>query len=224
MNSFYNYKGLINARADDSLNVNENSFLYSLEYLFRNKMDDDLVYNMIKYLTVDMRNEVRGKVLYRNVLFGTGLLRDQYTSRDQLIAYAIFSVLIGGSVHHEIYNHIKKHWYTYDNLSGKVNFKRFVAPWDVVFLGILCQDKTAISLENIFFYKGLDTYKRGGVTETSGELLVWTQMQILLKLRYPSAIEWMKRYEGLMMKRFGQNCWGKAFAVYFPETGHPNVL
>jgi len=228
MQNFLNHKGLINARSGEPQNVNENSFLYSLEHLYLSNGfhasspdADELRANMLTYLLEDVRGYVGRKVIYRNVPCGTGLPQDQYLSRDQMIAYAIFSAEMGLGCHHEIYRHIKNHSMTYDNTTAEVNFKRIVMPWDVIFIGLLCGSKWARRFSWILKLKMIDTYKRGGVVETSGEILCWVQLRALLNKGLIKQ-DFINKCGELLEKRFGPNPMAQVFTIYFPEEGHPN--
>jgi hypothetical protein len=159
--------------------------------------------------------------LYRNVIRGTGLPRDQYLSRDQMIAYCIFSKEEDLNVHFDIFNHLKRKFCTYDNVTGKVNFKRIVMPWDYIFIGILCNDKLCLRLINVLYLKLMDTYRRGGNTETSGELLGFIQMECLGRIGAPGVEKQRKKHNQLMDERFGAPGFAKAFGIYFPDPEHP---
>jgi len=227
MLNFLNNKGLINARSGEPQNVNENSFLYSLEYLyFHGGFDapsadaNELRANMLTYLLEDIRYYVGKKPVYRNVLANTGLPEDQWLSRDQMMAYAMFSKEMGMSCHYEIFYHIKNHYLTYDNVNAVVNFKRIVMPWDVIFIGLLCDSKWAKGFSFILTEKFKDTYRRGGDKETSGEILSWIQMGCLLRYNLIDA-NFISRMGDLLVDRFGPSPLIKVLKIYFPEEGHP---
>ena len=115
---FFNeeYK-LLNATEEDI--VAENTVLFSVEYFMLG--NNSIKIRIVKFLEMCRKN----KGLFNPFPNSLGT-KDQYMSHDNLTAVVAFSKLNGYHYHKEIWDYLVKHLFTYDNVSGKINFKRTV--------------------------------------------------------------------------------------------------
>lgn len=139
-NPYINKYFLLNAFKGE--NVSENTLLISLVYYhLRMKLAGNIpmvLFNDIWKYTKWCDTGVPG--LYNNLPKGVPIVNpgDRYTSPDQLIAYCL-TLHMGGDILklRAIWQWLKDHYLTYDNISRKTNFKRIMQPM-AIFTAAYC--------------------------------------------------------------------------------------
>ena len=213
--SFYNKYNLINATKEDI--VAENTVLFSVEYSFINPKDREMIFNIIKFI----EKCKKGKGLFDPFPNAEGT-KDQYMSHDNLTAFVAMSKKHNWKYHKEIWNYLVKHFFTYDNISGKVNFKRFMHPRDILFYGY-CADNVICKLLYPLLVMFMvitcaQSYKvRNGnkILKTDGILLSWVRckganLDFSLKI-LTFIIKCNKNFK----------TWKNVFSIYFKDIEHP---
>ena len=212
--SFLNKYGLINARSVDT--VSENTILFTTELLLLKHNEG------IKQRLIDFINACKVKDgLYKQnpELFGT---HDDYMSHDTLTGLVAFSYKYDLNYHKEIWAYLVKHLFTYDNVSGKINFDRFMHPRDIIYYGycagnLICKFLYPI-LAIIMIVGVLQKYKiRNGnkIIKTDGKLLSWVRCKA-------SNLNLTFKLLTFSLKKFSYfKYWKEVFFYYFAEEEHP---
>ncbi len=125
--TFINKYGLLNSRKQDS--ASENTLLFTIQYLhlYQNKKLEANILEYIKKITnwtFDMYDNIPDAPLGH---------KDEYTSPDQLIALCAVDLFTAS----KIWSHLINNLFTYDNRSGKINFKRLMQPQAVFFAAVM---------------------------------------------------------------------------------------
>lgn len=241
MHNFDSYKnkaGLLNAGDHEPEHINENSFLFTLVYSLRHKAKIHFYPSVFKGAMaahikklMDLKN---GELYYNNVLPGDGLERDQYTSRDQMFAYAIWSKLYFSKEvnspseamamprpHVEIWRTLAANWFTYDNVNGGVNFKRFHKPSDVIYLGYLAGNPICYLLMPIYYIAALWTALGAKPERSSGtQLLIAREAADFHLLEKP----FWYIYKAILKKRYGKygyDNWREGVFMSYYQKQHP---
>ena len=219
MNQYINEYGIINAKPEDI--VAENCPLFTQEYLHLIKNGN---LSSIKYLpnAVELQQNLNKYVdlclvkpgLYNNLPFtNTEIEEDKYCSPDQLIAFlANLKDRKDKQKLKDIWNYLKSHWFTYDNINQKTDFSRIMQPQAILLAGVLGGGfLTRLLLRPLLslavFISVLP--KKG----TSGELKSW----VMMKAAKMKITEWI--CNKLIKREYGN--WEKVFKIYFPLEDHP---
>ena len=206
MSHYLNKYGLINSAIKEPDVTDENTLLYTMEYLLLGGIVDyaDLYYFIdFSYTgTPGLYHQFPpdNKVMHA---------KDLYMSPDQLIA--ILACLEHFSRHYlklGIWYWLKNHWFTYDNLSRKTNFKRIMQPAAIAYAGTLSGSAFWRFILNLICIYSCATKKN----ETSGKLKSWVMMKTT-KL-------WCEGICNLFVKKYFRN-WRVIFKIYFPDPCHP---
>ena len=80
-------------------------------------------------------------------------------SHDQMTSYCVWSYYKGLNVHKEIWEKIKDNFFTYNNLKGKFDFKRFVHPRDIIFIGLLNDSFICKLLLPLYWFMARKTFR-----------------------------------------------------------------
>jgi hypothetical protein len=221
---YINEYGLLNSRPQD-INA-ENAPLWSLEYLILREMLADPSMPLKGMGTMDYYDEYlqietkldqyvdlsyAGKQgLYHNVPFDCVHPHDKYMSPDQLIAFAAAKFRLNKYREVEdMWRFLKRHFFTYDNLTGKSNFKRTMQPSAVAFLGAL---NGSSFWEWVVACSCVNSCEKAP-HKTSGALKAFCMMQTL----------YMDDLFEECTKILNENgtSWKKVFRIYFPLIDHP---
>lgn len=208
---FVNDWELINPTSWDK--NSENSPLCTLQYVLFT--DDSLIKLALAKFIISCKTDLPG--LYHQNPPGYKNLnkKDDYMSPDQLITFVCFFSFIG---HEEkiklIWEHLLSHLFTYDNLTGEINFDRTMQVkavasaavarggfWKFVFLPILV-------IGCMYSFRP----KKRGVT--SGKLKVWTIVHSLGMDRTLAMCTWLLRFSDFPD-------WESVFEEYYKEDNHP---
>ena len=213
--AYFNKHGLLNAKSTDD--VSENTVLFTAEYILlleeRGLPYEELLEKWCKY--VDSCCIQDG--LYRPPTE----VSDVYMSHDSLTGIVTLSHKFGLDYHTKIWGYLKSHWGTYDNITGKVNFKRFYHPRDLLYYGrcsgnLICKMLYPI-LFLIMVVSSLQSYKiRGGnkIIKTDGKILNWVRCKgSNLNLTF-------KVLTLIISKNSYFQSWKNIFKIYFDES-HP---
>jgi len=140
---------------------------------------------------------------------------DLYVSPDQLIATLAAIKTIYPFYHRRegeidaIWWWFKDHYFTYDNLSGKTNFKRIMQPMAVAYAGALHGSSFWKQILNLACFWSCYSNR----SETSGKLKAWVILQTMDNM-------WSKKYCDKFIERYFGS-WNNVFAVYYPDPNHP---
>lgn len=199
---------MINATGDDG--VSENTLLFSVEnYLLERK---DVYYADMLYFISQLGGSVTEP--YNN-LPGLTSGKDKYTSHDQLTALAVFSLAMKRDFHKHIWSWLKSHWFSYDNISKKTNFKRIMHPKDILFYGYCAGSiPCAIMLPLLSIMLMVSCFG----DDSNGPMKTWVRCKgAKMKITYWLCTKIIKHN-----KYFGS--WKKVFNTYFPDENHPNHI
>jgi len=223
--TFFNkYKTLNAGDYDNPNHVDENTILWQLEYVlqlhrkglpFKEEKHDFFNYMTGMYVDDGLFSQLPDE--------NVGFEQDRYTSLDQLIAYSIACRFFGkDKIAKHIWKWLLTHWFTYDNVSQKTNFKRVMRP-DTLYV---CAKATNSLWRFVFFpsflianiIKVFQYYKvRNGVKllKVDGILILWLvlygfEMKFLMKV-----------FDYLMSKRKIFKSFDEAFHFYFKDENHP---
>lgn len=221
----------------------ENQFLFTLElYLIKCQIgehDEKLMAAMDNYMTEIIN--ILGQ--YDNLLGPRRVEHPnyKYTSHDQLTAYCIYSVLFHKEHHKEIWKQLKRKLFTYNNQTRKIDFKFFVHPRDIIFIGYLNENIICIFLMPLLYVMGIISfysYKtvrpewwnrihhritkgtwpvKKEIEKTSGAMLYWLRHAVIRRGILRQAF--YKVYELLLKRYFGN--WNGLFQAYWRYDGHP---
>jgi len=221
---YLNKAMLLNSpRKDVPQDINENSVLFTLVYCLRyqekHKENPALFKNIEEHLYKLLEYE-KGDVWLRNVLPGDGLKEDQYTSRDQLIAYFIFFKLSGqkATMKKSFRTMIKK-LFTYDNVTKKINIKRIIRPRDWIYLGYLAGSKICYLLMPWYYLTALFTVLGASKKHTSGAQLLWLQKKVDSHIL---SNPFWTIFNDILSDEYASKNWSdEIFKLYYPAD-HPN--
>lgn len=191
--SFFNIYGLLNPTSLDI--VSENTLLCTLQYLQLGGNPINCEFFIQKCWNTKTN-------MYNNIIGIEG--HDKYMSPDQIISLSAHSksdALL-------IWNHLKSHFFTYDNITGKTNFHRIqqlqavsMAAYQSTGSYFWC---FVLSLTCIFACKKAKKEQTG-----SGALKSWTCFKYA-KLKFTEKIcNWI----------IGD--WYYYFKIYYQESNHP---
>ena len=207
-NDFVNDYGMLNAKRAD-INA-ENAPLWSLEWCLLSG-DLDMLTNIENYIH-KCKTDVEG--LYHQLPESEVHedSHDAYMSPDQLIAFVGALFVLGRAKQiKEIWRYLLKHFFTYDNLTGKINFSRIMQPAAVLFVGACAGNKLCKALLVPVILWSV----KAKPTQTSGRLKAWTMFKTLkMKLT-----EKVANY--VISKNDNFKNWAAVFKTYFYEEGHP---
>lgn len=210
---YINKYGLLNAKLTDE--VAENAPLWSIEYILLSENEEDvsdatcLLMNLLDYVDL-CKTDTEG--LYHQLPFEAELEKDRYTSPDQLIAFiAAFKLSKQEDKIEEVWSYLKRHLFTYNNLTGKRDFKRTMQPSCILFTGYLAGNKLLLPLLSLsLIYSCLSSKE-----ETSGKLKAWMMFKT-------AEMTYTEKMCNMIIKanRLFRG-WNKVFKVYFNEVEHP---
>jgi hypothetical protein len=222
--NYVNYKGLINANKNTIFD--ENSILYTVEYLFLTrhggKADMAMYYSLIDFLADNKNGDFHNQVP-ADTHVGT---HEQYTSHDQLVAILALYRMFNQKANLKIIGDtLLKNLGTYDNVKGGFNIKRMMLPYLCLYSGFCNNNILAWLLFPLYaimmIWTCARTYKDEAKTirVTDGKLLFWLQYQpfkdnLLFRLLFKVCSGIIKRN-----KVFGS--WKNVFAIYFKDPEHP---
>jgi hypothetical protein len=202
--SFYNPYGLLNASSEFPGDTNENSSLYTVEYLLK-KDDAPVLASLIKYYEMCKKDRPG---LYNQLPFFAGN-NDDYMSHDQLTGMFAASKKFGLNLHDDIWSEVKRQGFRYNNMTpDSPGLKGLLHPRDIIVYGMV-----AGSCLWWLFYPILliiMIISQFG-SETSGKLLNWVRC---------TAFGWNKTL-WILEKFMPYKSWKEVFAVYFPDPEHP---
>lgn len=207
MYNHINKYSLINATGDEG--VSENTLLFSVENLFMGNSDvklDDIIL-FIEKLEVE-------EGLYNN-LPSLVIGKDKFMSHDNITAIVSLSKQKGMSYHKLIWEWLKSHLMTYDNISKKTSLRRILHPRDMIYYGY-CADSTLCRflLPLLCIIMLISCLGKG----SSGKMLNYVRCKGAgLKVTF-----WLCTQIIKLNKYFGS--WKKVFNTYFPCTDHPNHM
>jgi len=125
--------GLINSHKNIP-HSEENSPLWTVQYILRQPTLPHLTINSLENFVFHCERRKPG--LYDQRPFKSVNPKDDYMSPDQLIAFVAFFYITGDKEEiDKIWKYLKSHFFTYDNLTGKTNFKRTMQPLAIAFVG-----------------------------------------------------------------------------------------
>jgi hypothetical protein len=211
MNKRKNYKNKYNLlNAFDYEDVSENTLLFSIENYLLEK-NDVKIKDMDNYIKL-LKND---EGLYNNIIGIPVHDKDKWTSHDQLLSIIAFSLIQSKKYHLEIWKWLKSHLFTYDNISKKINFKRFLHPRDIIFFGYCANSKLCkLLLPLLTIIMCISCFNK----QSSGKLLCWVRCKCAnLKITYYLCTLIIK-----LNKNYGS--WNKVFNTYFPNKNHPNHI
>lgn len=207
---YWNKWGLLNATAehDDSI-FNENSFLYTLQYmlLLPNFPVTKIAEIWTKLNRFRSEELISPHGLYNQLPSDTGVAHhhDLYTSPDQLIAYMAHSCCVARAT----WSDLKRLWFTYNNLTGKVDFGRLMQPTAIALAGAMSGSRFWRFVLNLCLVYSCWSNRY----ETSGKLKAWTIISSVPNL-------WCKKIcDKLIEKYFGS--WQRVFEIHYPDPSHP---
>lgn len=208
---YINKYGLLNASFNEVGCVAENCPLWSLEYLllkwdgiyFLMKSSGSMYVDLLFYIHLSRTGKPglyhQFPCKFHNTIEG----KTKYMSNDQLIAYTL-ALHIDGKIEliKEIRTWLVSHFFTYDNVSEKTNFKRMMNPKAILTV-LYCSGSKWVKPLLKFACKFSIWSARG---ETSGPLKAWTIAKTLgfVKDLHESEYDFKE-----------------AFIIYFPEETHP---
>lgn len=210
---YFSKDGLLNSKLIFDRGTEENAPLWTIQYL--SVVGPHLGQSVLLNMAYWMKGCLVSPGLYNQTMEKKDN-HDDYTSPDQLIAYMCFNEMAGLYKNNRaIWRWLLTHWFTYDNLSQKTNFKRLIQPTAVLlaavegsFLGVLFLPFLSMALIiSCFSAKG----------ETSGKLKAWTiatTFEMSITYRIMSAIIRVDYSRG----------WKEVFAIYFPDVNHPTRI
>lgn len=213
---FINKYGMINAHSLDI--VSENTILFTLEYILLNPPDKSSMEKKLENFIADCETMPGLYNQQPGLTFG----KDRYMSHDTLTAIVAYSHLKGYNYHKKIWNHLKSHWFTYDNITAKTNFSRIMHPRDILYYGYCAGNPICILLYPLLalfmIITCLQSYKvRNGnkILKTDGKLISWVRCKCSsLNLTMKSLTFLLK-----LNSQFGN--WNNVFRIYFKELEHP---
>ncbi len=196
--SYINRYGLINSTRHES--VAENAPLWAWQYIL---MTDNM--DMFMDLTLFVDSCYTGtNGLYNQRPYSTGSNED-YMSPDQLIPFAACTRSP------DIFKYLVQHLFTYDNLTGKINFNRIQQPASVLFTGVVAGFSCLIPLLSLVCIVACFSKP----DQTSGKLKAWTMIESLGLRRTKKVCEY------ILNKRSNFRTFSGCFLEYFKEEGHP---
>lgn len=179
----------------------ENAPLYSVEYIL--KYGSSRLENAMEAFTVECKVS---KGLYNQRVDNDGGKED-YMSPDQLIAFIAFFIINDRNWKlANIWEYLKSHWFTYDNLTGQTNLKRLMQPSVVLFSAVAAGSKWLTPLLSLVCLVACMS-KKG---RTSGKLKAWVIMRSL----------GLTKTFSFCTKLLKEDDWDEVFEIYFP-LGHP---
>jgi hypothetical protein len=222
--SYINKYNLLNASHHD--NVAENTILFTTEYIFllmhvdvKDAYVQKLKQDLIKYIDDNKVEEGLYNQLPDEIV---EIEKDRYMSHDQLLAIIAFSKKFGLSYHKDIWNWLKTHWFTYDNVSRKTNINRIYRP-EIIIYSALCANSIfgylffpywfITRIVNIFhYYKVRNNVK---ILKSGGMLLT-------LVMCYGANLNWsLWLFTKLLKYRKVLTSWREVIQRYFPHSDHP---
>jgi len=184
----------------------ENAALFSVEYLLRKGTPTDLLYPRLIEWTRMCKDSVLGVYDNRPWLDGG---HEDYISKDNLLAHAAFLKLMGREEEIKgIWDYLKSHYFTYNNLTGKTDFKRFMGPHEksILCIGVLAGNEW---LRYPMREACKFSLRKFDKDNASGALKAY----VCLKITNDSKIDkYEKKYVG---------SWDTAFDYYFYREGNP---
>lgn len=191
---------MLNARSEDPTNFNENSSLYTVEYLFL-KSDEKVGLSLVKYfLDCKIANG-----LYNQLPFHAGN-DDDYVSHDQLTAWMCISKKYNWNMHQEIWEEVKRQGYRYNNIEPGKGW--ILHPRDIMFYGMLTGSKLwYLTYPILLLIMVISQFGQ----DTSGKCLNWLRCKAM-------GWNWTLKILGWFMP---YKSWKEVFAVYFPDQNHP---
>lgn len=205
MNKFINDYKLLNAKEAD-INA-ENAPLWSIEYTLLTS-EDTFQSPLIEYIE-KCKTNIPG--LYNQFPFiANG--RDNYMSPDQLIAFTASLAVANRTVAiKSIWSYLVKHLFTYDNISGRINFRRTMQLGALLFVASHSKVRFALpALSIVLIYSCLTKRK-----ETSGKLKAWVMFKSLNMKKTESICNLIIKNNSYLKSWYG------VFKEYFKEEGHP---
>jgi hypothetical protein len=202
---FLNSYGLLNSKIGEG--VAENSPLWTWQYLLM-QSDDQLFKDLLSFINL---SKTTTPGLYNQRPFKNNT-SDDYMSPDQLIAFA--AVLHKANRIEELnlmWTYLKKHLFTYDNLTGKINFDRVMQVSVILFIAALINKRWAKLLLIPLLIHSCWVRK----SETSGRLKAWTMMTTLNMMSTKMICT------RIIKLRSDFETWSGCFLEYFKEAQHP---
>ena len=194
--------GLINAFPDRE-GTDENAPLYSIEYLLL-KDEINLSNNLDRFIRWSFNLDTNA---YNQRPNNNGSHED-YMSPDQLIAFVAFFNFEGANFKdctEDIWKYLKRHLFTYDNLTGEINFKRLMQPLAVFFVWYSATGNLFAKWGMILScWKSCREFYKNPQAESSGVLKAFVCLRSL-------GIE----------DEYCEQFFEHAFEVYFPSPEHP---
>lgn len=207
MSNYFNRHGLINAKLIED--VSENCSLFTLEYILLKKNHDEDFLSLLYYLLIYIKKCKTHITGLYNQLPEIHYNKDDYMSPDQLIAFTGAFYLSGRNVElKQIWDYLKDHKYTYDNISGEVNFDRIMQPMAISFVAVLNRKYQWYPMLLVSILVSVLT-KKG---KSSGKLKAYVCLNVLnLKI--------LTKICGKILNGFKD--WDAVFLEYFKEESHP---
>jgi len=185
MRDYKNPYGLLNATAEETKDgsTSENSILVEAQHLrlwemnYGTKILRD--YETCKRF-IEKSRSPNGMFTNNPETWGT---EDEYLSKDQVAAICAISVKQGWDYHKEIWNHLKSHCFTYDNVSGQINPLRFLHLRELLFVAYLNGIKWALPFLCPFIIWAYWFHNKAtnGKIKTDGEIISFVMSWVLPK-------------------------------------------
>jgi len=191
--------GLLNVHQNLQL-PEENSPLWSIQYYLLNTCRPDIYFSLVAYWG-KCETETEGLFNQRPWKDGS---KEDYMSNDQLIALICLNCK-WKQENIRIWSYLWKHLFTYNNLTGKIDFNRLMQPKAVLVSAYSAGHKVVLPL--LSFTCILSCLSDDHTT--SGKLKAWTIM------------------ESFNLKRTMKICtflvgsWDKVFNTYYWQEDHP---
>jgi hypothetical protein len=205
VDSYWNNWGMLNARSEDPANFNENSALFTAEYIL--KKDDPNLPECFAFVKFLAETKI-SKGLYNQLPRFAGN-NDDYVSHDQLSSWMLMSKKYNMGIHNDIWAEVKRQGFRYNNITpDSPGLKGLLHPRDIIQYGMIAGSKLWYLLWPLWFL--MIVWSQFG-QETSGKCLNWLRCQGMGWNWTLKVLEWLMPYKD----------WSSVFAVYFPDPNHP---
>jgi len=219
MKNWFDFHGLLHAGPQPRRD--ENSFTFTPLYLLFGRLIAQSKHNQFSRALLSAYNKHGMLDNYPN---GEG--PNEYTSHDTLTGVVAYSKVKGLRHHVVIWEHLVRHWFTYDNRTGRTNFRRIMHPRDIIFYGacannIICKAMLPL-LSLICIISCLKTKK---VRYQHGEKKVFIHTDgknlVLLRCKALKMKITFKICTYIIEKKEAFGSWAKIQDIYFRYPGHP---
>jgi len=211
---YINDFGLVNATRAD-INA-ENSPLWTVQYnlLVKYSIDTFLIVGAMNIYIMDCMTTIKGLYGQFPVTYKVEG-KDKYMSPDQLIAFVCHFKMYGYSKETKlIWKYLVAHYFTYNNQTGKTDFKRLMQPKAILVTGIGAGSLFAPVLVPLLVLTLIWSCV-SKPDKTSGKLKAWTIMGAF-KMKKTM---WLCTH---LIKLSKFKTWKAQFLEYFKELESPN--